>query len=38
MNRLQQAHWLGRGSLAFMFAYHGMVPKLIDMSRDQTKA
>ena len=32
MNRLQQAHLLGRGSLAFMFAYHGLVPKLIDMS------
>lgn len=30
MNRLQQSHWLGRGSLAFMFAYHGLVPKLND--------
>ena len=29
MNRLRQAHWLGRGGLAFMFAYHGLVPKLI---------
>ncbi|WP_346424287.1 DoxX-like family protein [Pseudomonas syringae] len=32
MNRLRQIHWLGRGSLAFMFAYHELVPKLIDMS------
>lgn len=32
MNRLRQVHWLGRGSLAFMFAYHGLVPKLIAMS------
>jgi len=29
LNRLSQAHWLGRGGLAFMFAYHGLVPKLI---------
>lgn len=24
MNRLRQVHWLARGSLAFMFAYHGL--------------
>lgn len=32
MNRLHQVHWLARGSLAFMFAYHGLVPKLITLS------
>jgi len=32
MNRLQQTHWLARGSLAFMFAYHGLVPKLLVQS------
>lgn len=32
MNRLSRVHWLGRSSLAFMFAYHGLVPKLINMS------
>lgn len=32
MNALRQVHWLARGSLAFMFAYHGLVPKLIALS------
>jgi hypothetical protein len=32
MTPLRQAHWLARGGLAFMFAYHGLVPKLIAMS------
>lgn len=32
MSPLRQAHWLGRGGLAFMFAYHGLVPKLIALS------
>ena len=32
MNALRQVHWLARGSLAFMFAYHGLVPKLITLS------
>lgn len=32
MNRIRQVHWLARGSLAFMFAYHGLVPKLIALS------
>lgn len=32
MTPLRQAHWLARASLAFMFAYHGLVPKLIALS------
>ena len=32
MNRLHQVHWLARASLAFVFAYHGLVPKLIVLS------
>ncbi|QXH58502.1 DoxX-like family protein [Pseudomonas maumuensis] len=32
MNRLRQVHWLARASLAFVFAYHGLVPKLILLS------
>jgi hypothetical protein len=32
MNRVAQVHWLARGSLAFVFAYHGLVPKLIAIS------
>lgn len=32
MNGARQVHWLARGSLAFMFAYHGLVPKLIVLS------
>lgn len=32
MSALRQAHWLARGSLAFMFAYHGLVPKIIAIS------
>ncbi|WPP01700.1 DoxX-like family protein [Pseudomonas sp. HR96] len=32
MNPVRQVHWLARGSLAFMFAYHGLVPKLIQLS------
>lgn len=29
---MRQVHWLARGSLAFMFAYHGLVPKLLALS------
>jgi hypothetical protein len=32
VNAVRQVHWLARGSLAFMFAYHGLVPKLIVLS------
>lgn len=32
MNEIRQIHWLARGTLAFMFAYHGLVPKLISLS------
>jgi hypothetical protein len=32
MTPLRQAHWLARASLAFMFAYHGLVPKLMALS------
>jgi hypothetical protein len=32
MTPIRQANWLGRGGLAFMFAYHGLVPKLIVLS------
>ncbi|RYE72650.1 MAG: DoxX family protein [Oxalobacteraceae bacterium] len=32
MKGVRQVHWLARGSLAFMFAYHGLVPKLIALS------
>lgn len=32
MTPMCQAHWLGLGDLAFMFAYHGLVPKLIALS------
>lgn len=32
MNRLCQVHWLARASLAFIFAYHGLVPKLLFLS------
>ncbi|MFJ5296535.1 DoxX-like family protein [Pseudomonas sp. NPDC088368] len=32
MSPLRQAHWLGRGGLAFMFAYHGLVPKFMALS------
>lgn len=32
MSPLRQAHWLARRGLAFMFAYHGLVPKLIALS------
>lgn len=32
MNPLRQSHWVARGSLVFMFAYHGLVPKLITIS------
>jgi hypothetical protein len=32
MTPLHQAHWFGRAGLAFMFAYHGLVPKLIVLS------
>lgn len=32
MTPTRQVHWFARGSLAFMFAYHGLVPKLIQSS------
>lgn len=30
--RLHRTHWLARASLAFVYAYHGLVPKLIFLS------
>ncbi|AWM92900.1 DoxX family protein [Pseudomonas sp. 31-12] len=32
MSPLKRTHWIARGSLAFMFAYHGLVPKLLWLS------
>ncbi|WP_219097312.1 DoxX-like family protein [Pseudomonas sp. UMAB-40] len=32
MSALKRTHWIARGSLAFMFAYHGLVPKLLWLS------
>lgn len=28
----RQVHWLARGALVLMFAYHGLVPKLLTLS------
>ncbi|MFJ7284599.1 DoxX-like family protein [Pseudomonas sp. NPDC099000] len=32
MSALKRIHWIARGSLAFMFGYHGLVPKLLWLS------
>lgn len=32
MNALERINWIARGGLAFMFAYHGLVPKLLWLS------
>lgn len=32
MNALVRINWIARGGLAFMFAYHGLVPKLLWLS------
>ncbi|WP_312933238.1 DoxX-like family protein [Pseudomonas sp.] len=32
MNALARINWIARGGLAFMFAYHGLVPKLLWLS------
>lgn len=32
MGALARTHWIARGSLVFMFAYHGLVPKLLWLS------
>ncbi|MHC8344768.1 DoxX-like family protein [Pseudomonas sp. RT6P73] len=32
MSALKRTHWIARGSLAFMFTYHGLVPKLLWLS------
>jgi len=35
MNTLSRINWIARGSLAFMFAYHGLVPKLLWLSQGE---
>ena len=35
MNTLVRINWIARGSLAFMFAYHGLVPKLLWLSQGE---
>ncbi|KTT38239.1 DoxX family protein [Pseudomonas oryzihabitans] len=32
MSTERQVHWLARGALVLMFAYHGLVPKLLQLS------
>jgi hypothetical protein len=32
VSALKRTHWIARGSLVFMFAYHGLVPKLLWLS------
>jgi uncharacterized membrane protein YphA (DoxX/SURF4 family) len=32
LNTLTRINWIARGGLAFMFAYHGLVPKLLWLS------
>lgn len=32
MNTLARINWIARGGLAFMFGYHGLVPKLLWLS------
>ena len=35
MNTLMRINWIARGGLAFMFAYHGLVPKLLWLSQGE---
>ena len=35
MNPLLRINWIARGGLAFMFAYHGLVPKLLWLSQGE---
>ncbi|AMW84722.1 hypothetical protein AK972_3922 [Pseudomonas yamanorum] len=35
MNTLVRINWIARGGLAFMFAYHGLVPKLLWLSQGE---
>ncbi|NCE89391.1 DoxX-like family protein [Pseudomonas sp. L13] len=35
MNNLVRINWIARGGLAFMFAYHGLVPKLLWLSQGE---
>lgn len=35
MNPLSRINWIARGGLAFMFAYHGLVPKLLWLSQGE---
>jgi len=35
MNSLVRINWIARGGLAFMFAYHGLVPKLLWLSQGE---
>ncbi|WP_422630789.1 hypothetical protein [Pseudomonas mucidolens] len=35
MNTLVRINWIARGSLAFMFTYHGLVPKLLWLSQGE---
>ncbi|MBP5077723.1 DoxX-like family protein [Pseudomonas chlororaphis] len=32
MNALTRINWIARGGLAFMFGYHGLIPKLLWLS------
>ncbi|NIL14817.1 DoxX-like family protein [Pseudomonas sp. AN3A02] len=35
MNTFVRINWIARGGLAFMFAYHGLVPKLLWLSQGE---
>lgn len=35
MSVLKRLHWIARGSLVFMFAFHGLVPKLLWLSQGE---
>ena len=35
MNTLVRINWIARGGLAFMFGYHGLVPKLLWLSEGE---
>ena len=35
MNTLMRINWIARGGLAFMFTYHGLVPKLLWLSQGE---
>ena len=35
MNALVRINWIARGGLAFMLAYHGLVPKLLWLSQGE---